>query len=315
MPNPTASERETTNMDSTEKRRFRPLYEKMQQCLLLQGLQPKTVDAYTRAVRRVAKYFDRCPDQLTDDDLRDFFADLVKSHSWSTVKLDRCGLQFFYRHVLNKQWNWVRIVKPPEVRSLPDILTRAETFKLINTTRKLRYRVYFLTTYSMGLRLGEGLRLEVGDIDKGRRRVHIRDAKGGKDRLVPIPEVTLRALRRFWKTHRNPRLLFPSCLGTSHRIQTTDRPMDRGGVQAAIKAAVADCGIRRRISMHSLRHSYATHLLELGVDLREIQSILGHARPETTARYAQLTTVTANNAAEMLRLLFSSFSLDWADHR
>jgi integrase/recombinase XerD len=140
-------------------------------------------------------------------------------------------------------------------------------------------------------------------------------AKDGKDRLVPLPEVTLEALRRFWKTHRNPRLLFPSWLGNSDRIRKAETPMDRGGVQAAIKAAVADCGIKRKITTHSLRHSYATHLLELGVDLREIQSILGHARPETTARYAQLTTVTSTNAVEMLRLMFSSFSLNWADHR
>ena len=302
-------------MDSTEQKRFEPLYEKMQQCLVLQGLRPKTIEAYSRAVRRVTTFFDRCPDRLTADDLKDYFAGLVKSHSWSTVKLDRCGIQFFYRHVLNNPWDWVKIVKPPEVRSLPDILTQEETFKVINITRKLRYRVFFLTTYSMGLRLSEGLQLEVGDIDGGRQRVHIRGAKGGKDRFVPLPGVTLEALRRFWTTHRNPRLLFPNCLGNSRRICKAEGPMDKGGVQAAIKAAVADCGIRRRISMHSLRHSYATHLLELGVDLREIQSILGHARPETTARYAQLTNVTSTNAAEMLALMFSSFSLCWADER
>lgn len=300
-------------MDSTEQKRFEPLYGKMQQCLVLQGLRPKTIEAYSRAVRRAATFFDRCPDRLTADDLKDYFTGLVKSHSWSTVKLDRCGIQFFYRHVLNKPWDWVKIVKPPEVRSLPDILTQEETFKVINITRKLRYRVFFLTTYSMGLRLGEGVQMEVGDIDGERHRVHIRNAKGGKDRLVPLPEVTLEALRRFWKTHRNPRLLFPSWLGNSDRICKAETPMDRGGVQAAIKAAVADCGIKRKITMHSLRHSYATHLLELGVDLREIQSILGHARPETTARYAQLTDVTSTNAAEMLALMFSSFSLCWAD--
>jgi site-specific recombinase XerD len=175
--------------------------------------------------------------------------------------------------------------------------------------------VFFLTAYSMGLRLGEALQLEVGDIDGERLRVHVRSAKGGKDRFVPLPEVTLEALRRYWKTHRSPHLLFPNCLGNSRRIQNAKTPMDRGGVQDAIKAAVADSGIRRKISMHSLRHSYATHLLELGVDLREIQSILGHARPETTARYTQLTDVTASNATEVLRLMLGSFSLRWADER
>jgi integrase/recombinase XerD len=302
-------------MNSTEQRRFRPQYEKLQQCLVLQGLRPKTVEAYSRAIRRLAEYFDRCPDKLTADDLKDYFAALVRSHSWSTVKLDRCGIQFFYLHVLNKPWDWVKIVKAPEVRSLPDILTQGEALKVINSTRELRYRVFFLATYSMGLRLGEGIQLEVGDIDGERQRVHIRGAKGGKDRLVPLPEVTLEALRRFWKTHRNPRLLFPSWSGNADRIRKAETPMDRGGVQAAIKAAVADCGIKRKITMHSLRHSYATHLLELGVDLREIQSILGHASPETTARYAQLTTVTSTNAVEMLRLMFSSFSLNLADGR
>jgi len=287
----------------------------MQQCLVLQGLRPKTVEAYSRAIRRLAEHFDCCPDELTTDKLKDYFSALVRSHSWSTVKVDRCGIQFFYRHVLDRPWDWVKIVKPPRVRSLPDILTRAEAFKVINTTRKLRYRVFFLTTYSMGLRLGEGLQLEIGDITGCRKRVHIRGAKGGKDRLVPLPQVTLLALRQFWKCHRNPRLLFPSWTGDARQILNAQRPMDRGGVQSAIKAAVADSGISRKITMHSLRHSFATHLLELGVDLREIQSILGHVRPETTARYAHLTTVTTANAVGMLHQLFRSFSLRWEDDR
>jgi integrase/recombinase XerD len=302
-------------MNTTEENRFRPLYEEMQQCLVLQGLRPKTVEAYSRAIRRLAEHFDCCPNEVTTDQLKDYFAALVKSHSWSTVKVDRSGIQFFFRHVLDRPWDWVKIVKPPRVRPLPDILTRAEAFKVINTTRKLRYRVFFLTIYSMGLRLGEGLQLEIGDIDGCRKRVHIRGAKGGKDRLVPLPEVTLRALRQFWKCHRNPRLLFPSWTGDARKIRNAQRPMDRGGVQSAIKAAVADSGISRKITMHSLRHSFATHLLELGVDLREIQSILGHVRPETTARYAHLTTVTTANAVDMLREMFRSFSIRWEDDR
>jgi site-specific recombinase XerD len=302
-------------MNITEENRFRPLYEKMQQCLVLQGLRPKTVEAYSRAIRRLAAHFDCCPDELTPDQLKDYFAALVRSHSWSTVKVDRSGIQFFYRHVLDQPWDWVKIVKPPRVRPLPDILTRAEALKVINTTRKLRYRVFFLTTYSMGLRLGEGLRLEIGDIDGSHKQVHIRNGKGGKDRLVPLPEVTLLALRQFWKCHRNPRLLFPSWTGDMRQVNNAQRPMDRGGVQSAIKAAVADSGISRKITMHSLRHSFATHMLELGVDLREIQSILGHVRPETTARYAHLTTVTTANAVDMLHLLFRSFSLRWEDDR
>ena len=106
-------------MNPTEQLRFNPLYQQMQKNLVLQGMRPKTIDAYSRAIRRVADYFDRCPDKLMADELKEYFASLVKSHSWSTVKLDRNGIQFFYRHVLNKPWEWVKIVKPPQVRSLP----------------------------------------------------------------------------------------------------------------------------------------------------------------------------------------------------
>lgn len=300
-------------MNRTEQERFEPLYEQMQQDLVLQGKRPKTIDAYSRSIRRVASFFDRCPDDLEAKELKVYFASLVESHSWSTVKLDRCGIQFFYRHVLNKPWGWVKIVKPPEVQTLPDILTQEEAFEVINTTRKLRYRVFFLTVYSMGLRLGEGLQLEVGDIDGTRHRVHIRKAKGGKDRYVPLPEMTLNALRRFWATHCNGRLLFPNSIGSAERIRHAVTPMDRGGVQAAMRATVGDCGIRRKISLHSLRHSYATHLLEHGVDLREIQEILGHASPKTTAGYAQLTDVIRVDTAKQLEDMLQSFSIRWTD--
>jgi len=132
-------------MNREEQKRFEPLYEQMQQDLVLQGKRPKTIDAYSRSIRRVASFFNRCPDDLVAEELKVYFASLVDSHSWSTVKLDRCGIQFFYRHVLNKPWDWVDIVKPPKVHTLPDILTLEETFRVINTTRKLRYRVFFLT--------------------------------------------------------------------------------------------------------------------------------------------------------------------------
>ena len=300
-------------MNRKEQARFDKLYQLHLTELKLQGLAPKTIYAYSRAVRRIADYFGRCPDRLTQAQLKTFFASLVDSHSWSTVKLDRNGLQFFYRHVLDKQWEWVKIFKPPQVRSLPDILTREETFRLINITRKLRYRVFFLTVYSMGLRLGEGLQLQVGDIDSSRQRVHVRMGKGKKDRYVPLPAVTLQALRDYWKTHRHPRLLFPNQNGGAKHIRQARSFMDRGGVQLAIKAAVRDCGIQRKISTHSLRHGYATHLLEAGVDLREIQRILGHADPQTTVRYAHLTDVTQNRAAEHIEQMMQPFTLRWED--
>ena len=126
------------------------------------------------------------PTSFFSEQLEVYFADLVESHSWSTVKIDRNGLQFFWKYVLKIDWKWVDIVKPPIVKTIPDILTPAEIEQLIGATRKLRYRVFLLTTYSMGLRLGETLSLQVGDIDADRKQIHIRRGKGHKDRLVPL---------------------------------------------------------------------------------------------------------------------------------
>ncbi len=229
-------------MNTTEQSRFDKRYHRHLRALKLRGMSDKTIEAYARAVRRVSQFYDCCPDQLTTEQLAAYFAALVASHSWSTVKVDRNGLQFFYQHVLKRDWSWVEIIKAPKIHSLPDILTLAEVERLIGATRKLRYRVFLLTTYSMGLRLGETLALEVGDIDGQRKQVHIRRGKGHKDRLVPLPDLTYRALRTLWCKHRNPRLLFPS--PTHMRTATTH--MDRGGAQAAMKAVVTQCGVKKK---------------------------------------------------------------------
>lgn len=297
-------------MKRTEQSRFDRLYAQHLTALKLQGKRPKTVEAYGRAVRRVATHFERCPDKLSAKELKAYFSALVDSHSWSTVKVDRNGLQFFYRHVLEREWDWVHILKPPKVRSLPDILSVSEVAQLLKATRRLRFRIFFLTTYSLGLRLGETLALEIGDIDAGAARVHVRHAKGGKDRFVLLPALTLRALRALWRHHRHPRLLFPSPQGD---IAQATAPMDRASVQRALKATLAECGIHRKLSVHSLRHSYATHLLEAGVDLREIQTLLGHASPATTARYTQLTALTAANTRERVEHLMHSLRHHWRE--
>ena len=292
-------------MNKSQQQRFDILYQQHVKALKRQGKAKATVDAYSRAVRRIAEYFDRCPDKLSVEDLKDYFSSLVQSHSWSTVKLDRNGLQFFYKHVLNKQWGWVDIVKPPQVRSLPDILTPDEMALVINCARELRYQVYILTTYSMGLRLGEALNLKVGDIDAKQHRVHIRNGKGRKDRYVTLPELTLYALRKYWSTHKNRTWLFPEGRTVEQR-QQGKKPMSRSGSQTSFKLIVRDCNIHKNITIHSLRHCYGAHLMAAGVHLRAIQQEMGHDSPKTTAVYTQLTEPAAQNANRMINELINA---------
>ena len=233
-------------MNQAKTKRFNELYQRYLRLLKLQDKSKKTIDAYARAVRRISGHFDCCPDQLTLKQREEYFSDLVKSHSWSTVKVDRNVLMFFWKHVLKRDWKWVNIIKAPKIRSLPDILTVNEVEQLIGATCKLRYRVFLLTTYSMGLRLSETLALQVGDIDGNRKLVHIRRGKGHKDRFVPLPDLTCQALRTLWCKHRNPCWLFPCAVGSPERIQKATKHMDRGGTQAAMKAVVQQCGIKKK---------------------------------------------------------------------
>jgi len=300
-------------MDPKDQELFQELYQKLLQALTLQGLRKKTIASYSRAVRRISQHLDRCPNNLTPDDLKEYFANLVKTRSWSIVKIDRCGLQFFWKHVLEKEWDWVKIVKPPVFRRLPDVLTVKETELLLNTIRKPCYRVFLFTVYSMGLRLGEGLKLEVGDIDSQKMRVHIREAKGGKDRFVPLPEATLKVLRLYWLKHRNSKLLFPTIQGTFETIQNSTKHMHEGGVQKAMQLALQECKIRKYVTVHSLRHSFATHLVEAGVQLRLIQEHLGHVSPETTAVYTKLTEVSHQNGARAINSIMGQIKINWKE--
>jgi site-specific recombinase XerD len=233
-------------MNTKEQAHFDALYARHLRSLKLRGMSAATIDSYCRAVRRVSKYFDCSPDHLTTEQLEVYFAELIESHSWSTVKIDRCGLQFFWKYVLKTDWQWLTIIKIPTVKTLPDVLTQSELKQILLATRKLRYRVFLLTTYSMGLRLGETLALQVGDIDAQRKQVHIRRGKGHVDRLVPLPEITHRALQRLWYKHRNPCWLFPSATGSMDRVAHATKPMDRGGVQSAMKSVVNECGIKKK---------------------------------------------------------------------
>lgn len=242
-------------MKPSEVKRFAGLYERHLKLLKLQGKSKSTIDAYSRAVRRIKDRYGCCPDKLSKNQLENYFHDLVETHSWSTVKIDRLGLMFFWKFVLELDWQWLNIVRPPKVKSIPDILTPTEIERLICATKKLRYRVFLLATYSMGLRLTEALSLQVGDIDGDRKLIHIRRGKGHKDRMVPLPDRTLHALRVLWSKHRHPTFIFPNARGSIKTIQKATTHMNIGGTQNAMKVVVRECNIKKKSpSIHFAMH-------------------------------------------------------------
>ena len=292
-------------MDLNEQERFESLHLQHLQRLKLMGMRPGTVQSYSLAVRRVTEFFDRCPDNLTKDDLIQYFSHLIDHYSWSTVRIDRNGLEFFYKHILHRKWEWLDIVKPPKVRRIPTVIPPEQVAQIISTTREQRYQVLFLTLYTLGLRINEGTHLAVYDIDSHAMRVHIRNAKGGKDRLVPLPGRTLHALRAYWCTHRNPTLIFPN------KRKNSPEPMLSQSAQKAMQEVLKETNINKRVTPHTLRHCYATHLLEQGMDLHSLQLLLGHASLNTTGRYTQITGIKQQDTAAAVNQLANRLLLRW----
>jgi len=234
-------------MTPSNNEKFNHYYAQHCKHLKLKGLQPKTIDAYARGMRRIGQHFDYQVENLSQNQLLDYFHALLGTHSWSAVKLDLYGLKFFYTHVLSKAWNDIPLITPPKATRIPDIITPEQAQVLFMRTRILSYRVFLFTVYSMGLRLSEGINLKVADIDALRLRVHIRDAKGNKDRFVPLPLNTLSVLRRFWKIHKHPELMFPSRKRHLINSHLVNMPLDRGGIQCCIRQVVKDMGLKKTL--------------------------------------------------------------------
>ena len=224
---------------------FETLYQTHLKRLKLAGFRPKTIEAYSLGVRRAGKYFQYQINALNEAQLTDYFAQLLSTHSWSTLKHDLYGLKFYYDKVLHQDWPAPHLVKAPHSQRLPDIVTVAQMQQIISNTKVLSYRVFFYVLYSLGLRLNEGLRLQVADIDADRLRVQIRDAKGNRDRFVPLPVSTLTVLRQFWAVHKHPRMLFPNRVGGPNKAHLAITSLDRSGVQKALCAVCASCGLKK----------------------------------------------------------------------
>jgi site-specific recombinase XerD len=283
------------------------LRQRMLEDLQLAGLSERTQEAYLRAVRKLAAHYRQGPDQLTETQVRDYFLYLKndKQFSPSAMKIAHSGIKFFYSHTMVRDWATLLKLRVPRHKTLPDVLTIDEVRRIMDAVRTPHNKAFLWTVYSLGLRLQEGLALQVGDIDGGRMLVHVHRGKGAKDRYVPLPVRTLTILRTYWAAHRNPRLLFPAT-GRDHRRAATARePMGKASVQGALRRVVLQLGFRKSIHLHTLRHSYATHLLEAGVNLRLIQQYLGHSSLQTTMVYLHLTSQGQEQAREAIERLMA----------
>lgn len=279
------------------------LRERMLEDLKLHGLAKSTQNLYVQAVRQLAKYCRKPPDQITEEGLRQYFLYLtqVKKIAPSTLTVAVCGIRFFYEHTLHRQWTILNLVRSPKEKKLPEVLTIEEVRRILGCVHHLCFKACLSTIYACGLRIQEGTRLQVKDIDSVSEIIHIRDGKGGKDRNVPLPPSILKILRQYWITHRNPVWIYPSRDKEGiYRLDTATKPMTVRAVQRAFLGALQESGVTKEATVHTLRHSWATHLYEAGVDLRIIQAYLGHASPATTSIYTHLTPKTTEPAKQTI---------------
>ena len=287
-----------------------PLRQRMMEDLQLRGYSPRTQEAYLHAVRQLAAHFHRSPDLLTEEQLRAYFLHLtnVKHFAPASFTIVLCGIKFLFVRTLGRDWKLLDLVRPRREKKLPVVLSRDEVHRILDRVRLPVYRACLITIYACGLRLLEGARLQVPDVDSSRMLLHIH-GKAGKDRYVPLPVKTLDILRNHWRTHRSPQWLFPAPVrrGTRYFVPPGAGPISDSSLQSAFRRALKLSGVVKRAHVHTLRHSYATHLLEEGTDSRTIQVYLGHGSLRTTQIYTHLTQVIHQAARDPINRLMEGF--------
>ncbi len=278
-------------------------YEKSMRTLKLAGLSQSTQECYTRSVRQIVDFYEKTPDLISEVELEDYFLHRRDEDQWSasTLRIAHSGIRFFFQNVLKRDWHLLSYMNSKKEKRLPCVLSRQEVYNILNCVTVFHYYTFFSTVYACGFRLSEALKIEVSDIDKDRMMIHVHRGKGAKDRFVPISQNTLDLLRRYWRTHRNSQFIFPALGRGSNKAAVSKSPMSMGSVQNAFRQVKSTAGITKRyVSIHTLRHSYATHLLEAGTNPRLIQRYMGHSQLETTMGYFQFTNKGAEDAYNII---------------
>jgi integrase/recombinase XerD len=258
-----------------------PLRKRYYEDLQRRNYAARTVSSYTDAVAKFAKHFGRSPEHLDAEHVRQYQMHLIdRGLAWSTFNQAVCALRLLYKLTLGRPYMVEAIPFGKKPKFLPAVFSRHEVVRFLAAAVDDRFGVMLQTTYGCGLRIAELTHLRITDIDSSRMVVHIRSGKGGKDRLVPLSRLLLQRLRDYWRTHRPSDWLFAG--------QKAGAPISIGQVQRLCRLTLLAAGIRKQASMHTLRHSYATHLLEAGVDLLTLQKLLGHKQASTTLLYVHL---------------------------
>lgn len=268
----------------------------------LRDFRPRTQDTYLLVAQQLVRHVGRAPDTIGEDDLRAYFLHLREQRKLapSTLNIAVHGLRFLFVHTLGHDWNLFDLLRVNKPRTLPVVLATGEVRTLLAAIRHPVRRVALTTIYALGLRLGEGLGLTAGDIDGQRLIVWVRDGKGAKDRGVPLPRPLLARLRRYWKEerpHASSQVLFVPSDGPG--------PLHDSTLQKTFKAACQEVGLLKPATIHTLRHSYATHLLEAGVTLPTIQRVLGHKTLRTTELYMHVTQPASERLQETVDRLMA----------
>jgi site-specific recombinase XerD len=261
-----------------------PLRRRMTDDLTLHNLAPNTARSYIKWVADFAQHFHTSPEHLGSEHLRSYLLHLIQERkvSWSVHTKARQALKFLYRVTLGREEVVEKVACPKAPKKLPVVLSQDEMARFLDALQNPKHRAVLMTAYSAGLRLSEVARLRVEDIDSARMVIHVRQGKGHKDRDVMLSPRLLAVLREYWKLQRPKPYLFPG--------RHPDRPISVRTVQMVCGRALKTSGLSKHVHMHTLRHSFATHLLESGTDLRTIQVLLGHHSFSTTARYLHITT-------------------------
>ncbi len=279
------------------------LIKRFKEDLLLAGYAKRSTQSYVSSVLRLQRFYNKPLENITEEELRQYWLCCQTEFGWSpaSLRISYAGIQHFYTRTVVQSWNIFKQIKWKREQTLPTILSLQEVKKIIYALPTFQSHTFYLTLYSLGLRLREATTLQVRDILSDRGLVHIHAGKGALDRMVPLPKITLSTLRNYYKTHRNPKWIFPA-LGHNggKNAQFSKSHVSDSGVQGVLQRTLNHLGFKKHIHPHVFRHAYATHLLEANIPIRHVQKILGHKTLQSTMIYLHVTTQAQTDSHERI---------------